>query len=91
MTTKDTIRAFPGETVQKNGMHSSVRVLHGGMSLRDWFAGQALAGVTSQDSDTAYRAHQAVSKRRGVTPAMLYAQFAYECADAMLAARGADQ
>jgi hypothetical protein len=55
---------------------------HPGMSLRDWFAGQALAGImgpnydwfTSGPSETGSRAHEA-------------AHFAYSLADAMLEAR----
>jgi hypothetical protein len=47
---------------------------HGGMTLRDWFAGQALAGLlTSPSSDTAEN----------------WASTAYGLADAMLAARSA--
>lgn len=43
-----------------------------GMSLRDWFAGQALAGMMASDD--------------GSTPENVAAE-AYEIADAMLAAR----
>lgn len=48
-----------------------------GMSLRDWFAGQVAAG----------RAGSTVSRP---TPKNL-AEFAYQCADAMLAARSLPQ
>lgn len=44
-----------------------------GMSLRDWFAGQALAGFMSSSNLTLSNAD--------------YAKAAYETADAMLAAR----
>ena len=45
---------------------------HDGMSLRDWFAGQALAGLTADpDMPTFHKC----------------AEIAYACADAMLAAR----
>lgn len=46
---------------------------HGGMTLREWFAGQALAGILAN------------SNRDGSTKE--YAHDAYEQADAMLAAR----
>lgn len=54
--------AFPAEAVLHNK----------GMTLRDWFAGQALISVTSN----AYSRESAS-----------YAKHAYELADAMLAAR----
>ncbi len=44
----------------------------GGMSLRDWFAGQALAGLANEESIQSH----------SVT-----AQLAYQLADAMLAAK----
>ena len=47
-----------------------------GMTLRDWFAGQALAGLIAQSMGTAI----------GSTPST-GAGYAYRCADAMLAAR----
>lgn len=49
-----------------------------GMSLRDWFAGQALAGKMSIDS-IEFLSREDIADR------------CYRQADAMLAARGADQ
>jgi hypothetical protein len=52
---------------------------HSGMSLRDWFAGQALAGVIDVcRGDTV---------GVGETREMLFAWKAYRIADAMLSAR----
>jgi hypothetical protein len=47
-----------------------------GMSMRDWFAGQALAGAMA--SDIPSYSYQSIAKE------------AYALADAMLAARGGD-
>ena len=52
-----------------------------GMSLRDWFAGQALAG---------YMAYSHPQSIVGIFPESA-AKVAYECADAMLAARNERQ
>lgn len=52
----------------------AVQTRHDGMSLRDWFAGQALAGLASA-SDTAS------------WPSDEFASMAYTIADAMLAER----
>ena len=49
--------------------------LHGGMSLRDWFAGQAVNGL-----------YAGLPEDMGMTPDQA-AQQAYEIADAMLKAR----
>lgn len=52
---------------------------HTGMSLRDYFAGQALAGIAA--------AFVRVSRRDGETMAQAEARWCYERADAMLAER----
>ena len=63
--------AFPSPSVQ----HVDLR----GMSLRDWFAGQALAGLLASEggSDCGFYTAPAAAAR------------AYDIADAMLAARRA--
>jgi hypothetical protein len=65
--------AFPtvaGQTVYSNGM-----------SLRDWFAGQALAGICAYSGEG--------SKLIDTNPKAI-AKTAYIWADAMIAARGAE-
>jgi len=57
-------QAFPGGTAFSSP----------GMTLRDWFAGQALAGLIAADTNLASTAES-------------LADFAYDQADAMLAAR----
>lgn len=52
--------------------------LGGGMTLRDWFAGQALAGILSTNA----RVYWA-----GLDPAASAATVSYRMADAMLKAR----
>ena len=62
----------------------------GGMSLRDWFAGQALAGLLS--GAHARRLNTDMAKVMGQTTPNFVAGLSYEYADAMIAARkGADQ
>lgn len=51
-----------------------------GMTLRDWFAGQALAGIAAN-------AAFSVKTKRFGDPKTICAKAAYEFADAMLAAR----
>ena len=67
--------AFPvsGHCVDASGAYCGEVVNSKGLSLRDWFAGQALAGICSQSPlpDTETEA----------------AKIAYLAADAMLAAR----
>lgn len=70
-----------------------------GMTLRDWFAGQALAGFTAQShsgpEDRSYMGHgwgeDCANSLNGHEMAMAHtlAAFAYKMADAMLAAREA--
>ena len=71
--------AFPqlqrSETYEANdGCKVSTHESYGGMSLRDWFAGQALAGLV------------AATDRDGSKE--VYAMDAYDLADAMLKIRG---
>lgn len=66
-------RAFPA---------SAGDYLQRGMSLRDWFAGQALNGIASNPETVA-------TAGTGLTDACrMLAQVAYAMADAMLKARG---
>lgn len=57
-------------------------IAQSGMSLRDWFAGQALQALVCRDGDDSAYGHNMVKARP---------QLAYEYADAMLAAREAKQ
>ena len=86
--TKDGGPAFPGKHPKKgwNGqlrMEVSVMEECGGMSLRDWFAGQALPSVMVLC--------QRDTLEPGQTRSQLFAQSAYRLADAMLATREASQ
>jgi hypothetical protein len=66
--------AFPEPFVPKS---SGLSInMHPGMSLRDWFAGQALAGLCNGARGTGWRKSK-------------LAKDAFAFADAMLAARGA--
>lgn len=67
--------AFPGNHSYIDGMPSNYE----GMTLRDWFAGQAVQAVVTQcgsDSDV---------HRYAGGPAQYFAMKAYELADAMIA------
>lgn len=56
----------------------------GGMSLRDYFAGQALAGILSGDmKNTLTR----MAESKAMSPSDAIAVFSYQAADAMLAER----
>lgn len=82
MTTKhDGGAAFPIPHSNEPGAYEAET----GMSLRDWFAGQALAGIFAGGfADTV--PHDDVSNGTASSPV---ACFAYLYADAMLAARSA--
>lgn len=75
--------AFP-LFVQEEGCMPSVSE---GMSLRDWFAGQALAGLTVTGFSAAYLA----DLKEGETRAEWISRQVYDLADAMLKARETDQ
>jgi hypothetical protein len=57
-----------------------------GMTLRDYFAGQALIGIASGEG---VRACLHSAQLNNVSPRQVAAKVAYDYADAMLAARGA--
>ena len=64
-------------------------VVTGGMTLRDWFAGQALANPVICSGEAAdYQIVKWFSQySSGITSTMICAKQAYEYADAMLLAR----
>lgn len=57
-----------------------------GMSLRDWFAGQAMAGICGGTNEAAF-AIKHVAAKHGLNATDIIAKSAYEHADAMLAER----
>jgi hypothetical protein len=65
--------AFPSDFIMGNSGTIAAHKPYSGMSLRDWFAGQAIMGMKAGDYD--------------LYPSE-YAEAAYELADAMLKARG---
>jgi len=64
------MKAFPCKTVVPNGMHSSKTLIHSGMDLRDYFAGQVICHsypsyLTSEElADQAYEIADAMIDRR---------------------------
>ena len=73
--TKDGGPAFPSEMDNAGNLDNQ----HIGMSLRDWFAGQALTSLSSVDRDV---------EMFGVDEV---AQECYQLADAMIAQRGCSE
>ncbi len=71
----DNPRAFPLPHYEQNGKF----FYQNGMTLRDWFAGQALAGLCA--------AIARVTPKPGETRSQADARWSYERADAMLAER----
>ena len=79
-------RAFPQVNYAKpaDGYGVSIMEIRGGMSLRDWFAGQALAGFMSNPLVFEWLADAMLSKN---AERALVAQACGLMADAMLAGR----
>jgi hypothetical protein len=75
METQKDKYAYPGERFSENGWKIGVGQ---GMTMRDWFAGQAMCGIQA-----GYWSNPSIS---GVSPTMC-ANEAYQVADAMLAER----
>lgn len=63
-----------------------------GMSLRDWFAGQVLAGVESKVDHRRYASGCGLTLKQWIEQCALEdAEYCYAKADAMIAAREAEQ
>lgn len=72
------MKAFPGQTIERSGMHSTKAMNNSGMDLRDYFAAHALQGILAGHfADTV--PHDDVGSDA--------AFFAYKYADDMLAIR----
>jgi hypothetical protein len=86
MSKQDGGPAFPFTPVYEHDESpgSPYCITYSGMSLRDWFAGQALVGLSANASVTA-RYQTALSD----DVRSKFAEFSYKMADAMLAARDA--
>ena len=82
MSKQDGGPAFPGEYVSKrlDGKPNEWRYFPG-MTLRDWFAGQALAGISNESMDWHY------GRGEGLDWYGAMSGDAYKIADAMLAER----
>lgn len=81
--TRDGGPAFPGEVKFRTGFGAPpVAVQYEGMTLRDWFAGQALVGIIQAPDWTLPSGESAESDAE-------HAVAAYAMADAMIAARAA--
>lgn len=78
--------AFPTANYDKPGEYfgSSIMTIRGGMSLRDWFAGQALVGVVTYREDV-----EPLSLKGSLskTHAEIIAENVYFMADAMIKER----
>lgn len=84
-TTKDGGQAFPGKRLITTGVTCGTREINEqGMSLRDYFAGQAMSGLSGND-----KILEAMAKSTDSFSicARANAIMAYELSDAMLAER----
>lgn len=80
--------AFPNDKnlASMDPLTGAVTCLSDGMSLRDWFAGQALIGLGFALSN-AEGARLMRGEMKGLNPHHVLAVTAYKIADAMIAAR----
>ncbi len=72
--------AFPVDTYLRSAFMEAT-----GMTLRDYFAAQTLAGLITAPPQTAHR--YVIDGTKSASPAPIIAELAYELADAMLVAR----
>lgn len=80
--------AFPHDKYMKREDGQFGTFAHGGMSLRDWFAGQALAGEIASTSDETIIIPNGKSAAEALADdAKRRAEWCYLQADAMLTAR----
>lgn len=77
--------AFPLGTSSNSEAEHMMAVGTGGMSLRDWFAGQAVSGMAS--SPDMWAAIAKTAKSLGISESSCIAASAYDIADSMLSAR----
>ena len=78
------LEGFDDQSLPSNVNGHYLRLDHSGMSLRDWFAGQALAGMLASKEDFADHADIASMSD---TYGSMAARYAYGYADYMLAQR----
>ena len=78
--------AYPQTEKRKLPQGKVERILHPGMTLRDWFAGMALQGMLSSGYESAI---EQVSKALGEPASNALASASYGFADAMLKQRKA--
>lgn len=84
---KDGGPAYPSGKSEQAGWENSLPYYEG-MSLRDWFAGQALpALIGNMRSPELLDNLKQIAKDDGVSVEQIFAAASYEYADAMIAAR----
>ena len=77
--------AFPAFEIRTHDTQDLVANASQGMTLRDWFAGQALIGIIANQALLDVISKVSIVER--VCPSVLQSRAAYETADAMLAHR----
>ncbi len=90
MATKHGGPAFPQNNLSPYGM-GPIEGNNGGMSLRDWFAGQALAGICASPNYRDFAAAGDDVRMQTCTYTQAISRHAYQIADDMLAARDGGQ